>query len=219
MRGALQIHRGSASSRRSAGRHAGTIGRGRLVQSLNLQRRQAIWAIRGLANTSLPLFDHADSETNEPDVDLPPMTEGRQVVEDYRSVGLTLRDHPVSFLRTTLDQRRITRCADLSRCRDGIRLTVAGIVLVRQRPGSAKGVLFVTIEDETGQANLIVWPSVFDRQRRVLLSATMLACRGKLQKEGEVIHIVADEITDFSELLRSVGDDTRAIRLSTREFR
>jgi error-prone DNA polymerase len=108
---------------------------------------------------------------------------------------------------------------DLSRCRDGIRLTAAGIVLVRQRPGSAKGVLFVTIEDETGHANLIVWPSVFNRQRRILLSATMLACRGKLQKEGEVIHIVADEITDLSALLRSVGDDTRAIRVSTRDFR
>jgi error-prone DNA polymerase len=96
---------------------------------------------------------------------------------------------------------------------------VAGIVLVRQRPGSAKGVLFVTIEDETGHANLIVWPSVFDRQRRILLSATMLACRGKLQKEGEVIHLVADEISDLSALLRGVGDATRAIRLSTRDFR
>lgn len=188
-------------------------------RSLNLDRRQAIWSIRGLSDNRLPLFDHADSETNEPAVDLPKMTKGRQVVEDYRSVGLSLRDHPVSFLRATLDERRITRCADLAKCRDGTRLTVAGIVLVRQRPGSARGVLFVTIEDETAHANLIVWPSVFDRQRRVLLSATMLSCRGKLQKEGEVIHLIADEIIDLSGLLRSVGDESRGMRIPTRDFR
>jgi error-prone DNA polymerase len=188
-------------------------------RTLNLQRRQAVWAIRGLSDSRLPLFDHADSETNEPPVRLPAMSKGREVVEDYRSVGLSLRDHPVSFLRATLTEQRITRCADLAQRRDGTRLSVAGIVLVRQRPGSARGVLFVTIEDETGHANLIVWSSVFDRRRRVLLSATMLACRGKLQKESGVIHVVADEITDLSGLLRSVGEDTRAIRLSTRDFR
>jgi error-prone DNA polymerase len=188
-------------------------------QTLNLQRRQAVWAIRGLSDSRLPLFDHADSEANEPAVSLPAMTKGRQVVEDYRSVGLSLRDHPVAFLRATLNERRVVRCADLAQRRDGSRLTVAGIVLVRQRPGSAQGVLFVTIEDETGHANLIVWPSVFDRQRRILLSATMLACRGKLQKEGEVIHVVAEEITDLSALLRSVGDETRGIRPPTRDFR
>jgi error-prone DNA polymerase len=165
------------------------------------------------------LFDHADSEANEPAVELPAMSQGRQVVEDYRSVGLSLRDHPVTFLRATLEQRQIVRCADLVQRRDGARLTVAGIVLVRQRPGSARGVLFVTIEDETGHANLIVWPSVFERQRRVLLSATMLACRGKLQKESGVIHVVADDITDLSALLRSVGDETRGMRVPTRDFR
>jgi error-prone DNA polymerase len=188
-------------------------------RALKLDRRQAVWAIRGLSDHRLPLFDHADSETNEPAVSLPVMSKGRQVVEDYRSVGLSLRDHPVAFLRATLNERRIARCADLARWRDGARLTVAGIVLVRQRPGSARGVLFVTIEDETGHANLIVWPSVFERQRRVLLSARMLACRGKLQKEGEVIHVIADEITDLSALLRSVGDETRGMRVATRDFR
>jgi error-prone DNA polymerase len=187
--------------------------------ALNLERRQAVWAIRGLSDNRLPLFDHADDEANEPAVDLPAMTKGRQVVEDYRSVGLSLRDHPVSFLRATLEQRRIVRCADLAQRRDGSRLTVAGIVLVRQRPGSARGVLFVTIEDETGHANLIIWPSVFERQRRVLLSATMLACRGKLQKESGVIHVIADEITDLSAMLRSVGDETRVMRVPTRDFR
>ncbi len=134
------------------------------------------------------------------------MTAGREVVEDYRSTGLSLRRHPVSFLRADLRARRIITCADLTNTRDGQRLTVAGIVLVRQRPGSARGVLFVTIEDETGHANLIVWPSVFDRQRRVVLTASMLCCRGKVQREGEVIHVVADHLTDLSALLRSVGE-------------
>ncbi len=207
-------------------------------QSVTINRRQASWAIRGLSDNRLPLFDHADlpearrtpdtvlvshapgsENDNEPAVTLPLMTEGRQVVEDYRSTGLSLRDHPVAFLRATLNERRIVRCADLAQRRDGARLTVAGIILVRQRPGSARGVLFVTIEDETGHANLIVWPSLFERQRKTLLSATMLACRGKLQKEGEVIHVIADDITDLSALLRSVGDESRAMRLLTRDFR
>jgi error-prone DNA polymerase len=171
------------------------------------------------------------------------MTAGREVVEDYRSTGLSLRRHPVSFLRADLRAQHITRCADLANARDGQRLTVAGIVLVRQRPGSARGVLFITIEDETGHANLIVWPSVFDRQRRLVLTASMLACRGKVQREGEVIHVVADHLTDLSPLLRSVGQrdenfpapftsadhfkhpagpdprETKAIKVATRDFR
>ncbi len=180
-------------------------------------RRQALWTIRGLSDTRLPLFDHAD--TIEPATSLPAMTPGRAVVEDYRAIGLSLRDHPVSFLRPMLTGRRITPCADLVKRRDGTRLTVAGLILVRQRPGSARGVLFVTIEDETGHANLIVWPSVFDAQRKTLLTASMLSCRGKVQKEGEVIHVIAEEITDLSAQLRSVGDETRAMRLMTRDFR
>ena len=133
------------------------------------------------------------------------MPAGRAVVEDYRATGLSLRRHPVSFLRAELSAQRIVRCADLATARNGQRLTVAGIVLVRQRPGSAAGVLFVTIEDETGHANLIVWPSVFERQRRLVLTASMVACRGKVQREGEVIHVVADRLTDLSALLRGVG--------------
>ena len=185
--------------------------------TFGLDRRQAVWAVRGLSDNSLPLFDHAD--THEPETTLPAMSEGRQVIEDYRASGLSLRGHPVSFLRPMLANRRIVRCADLTRMRDGARLTVAGIVLVRQRPGSARGVLFVTLEDETGHANLIVWPTVFDRQRKTLLSATMLACRGKLQKEGKVIHVIADEVEDFSGALRGVGDETRTMRPAARNFR
>jgi error-prone DNA polymerase len=175
-------------------------------QTLGLDRRQALWAIRGLSDTRLPLFDTVPAEPDpEPEVELPAMTAGRQVVEDYRSTGLSLRRHPVSFLRQDLAQRRIVRCAELPTIRDGKRIEVAGIILVRQRPGSARGVLFVTIEDETGHANLILWPSVFEKQRSLVLTASMIACRGKLQKEGEVIHVIAEHLTDLSGLLRSVG--------------
>ncbi len=149
----------------------------------------------------------------EPAVALAAMTAGRQVVEDYRSTGLSLRRHPVSFLRRDLAARRIIRCSDLLTVRDGKRVEVAGIILVRQRPGSARGVLFVTIEDETGHANLILWPSVFEAQRRLVLSASMIACRGKLQREGEVLHVIAEHLTDLSDLLRGVGERDEAFPL------
>ncbi len=176
-------------------------------RTLGLDRRQALWAIRGLSDSRLPLFDAMPVEPNaEPAVALAAMTAGRQVVEDYRSTGLSLRRHPVSFLRQDLSMRRIVCCADLATIRDGRRLEVAGIILVRQRPGSARGVLFVTIEDETGHANLILWPSVFEAHRRLVLSASMIICRGKLQRENEVIHVIAEQLVDLSCMLRGVGE-------------
>jgi len=180
-------------------------------QGLGLERRAALWAIRGLRNEVLPLFAAADKgrapqpEIVDPPVPLVPMPAGRNVVEDYASVGLTLRQHPVTFLRGELRPRGIIRCADLLTSRDGQRVIVAGLVLVRQRPGTATGVIFITLEDETGIANLIVWSSLFERQRRVVLSASMLGCRGRVQREGDVIHVVAEQLEDLSDLLRSVG--------------
>jgi error-prone DNA polymerase len=160
----------------------------------------------------LPLFAAADEreakfspEGLEPSVSLRPMTVGREVVEDYRSLSLSLRGHPLQFLRPELDAMRIVRCADLSSIRDGRNVEVAGVILVRQRPGSAKGVLFVTIEDETGIANGILWPDRFEIYRRQVMSASMIAMRGRLQKEGEVIHIICDRITDHDDMLRSIG--------------
>lgn len=122
----------------------------------------------------------------EPATSLRPMTEGREVIEDYRTLQLSLRAHPLSFLREKLDRMGIVRCADLASIRDGRNIEVAGVILVRQRPGSAKGVLFVTIEDETGIANGILWPDRFEIYRRQVMSASMIAIRGRLQKEGEV---------------------------------
>jgi error-prone DNA polymerase len=133
------------------------------------------------------------------------MTEGREVVEDYRAVQLSLRAHPVAFLRPELDRRGVTRCGDLARTRDGKAVEVAGVVLIRQRPGSAKGVLFITIEDETGVANAILWPDRFEAQRRIVMSAAMLSIRGVVQREGDVIHVVTARMEDLTPLLHSVG--------------
>ena len=141
----------------------------------------------------------------EPSVTLPPMTEGREVVEDYQTTGLSLRRHPVAFLRAELRARGMITCAALAATKDGRRVTVPGIVLVRQKPGSAKGVMFITIEDETGIANLVVWPNLFEKQRRLVLSAGMVACRGRVQRDAEVIHVVVEHLTDLSQELRSVG--------------
>jgi error-prone DNA polymerase len=171
-----------------------------------------LWAIRGLRDEVLPLFAAADEgraaqpEIVEPVVSIIPMPAGRNVVEDYSSVGLTLRQHPVAFLRGELQPRGIMPCADLSASRDGQHVIVAGLVLVRQRPGTATGVIFITIEDETGIANLVVWSSLFEKQRRIVLSASMLGCRGRVQREGDVIHMVAEQLEDLSDLLRSVGN-------------
>ncbi len=127
------------------------------------------------------------------------------MIEDYRSLQLSLRGHPLEFLREQLDAMRIVRCADLANVRDGRNIEVAGVILVRQRPGSAKGVLFVTIEDETGVAQGILWPNKFEIYRRQVMSASMIAIRGRLQKEGEVIHVIADRIVDHDDMLRSIA--------------
>ncbi|MFC3444240.1 error-prone DNA polymerase [Sphingobium rhizovicinum] len=175
-------------------------------------RRRGLWKVKGLGEAPLPLFAAADArdgkfspEGSEAPVSLQPMTEGREVVEDYRSLQLSLRNHPLSFLRPQLNAMRIVRCADLKSIRDGRNIEVAGVILVRQRPGSAKGVLFVTIEDESGVAQGILWPQKFEIYRRQIMSASMIAIRGRLQKEGEVIHIICDRVVDHDEMLRSVG--------------
>ncbi|WP_419808473.1 error-prone DNA polymerase [Sphingomonas sp.] len=172
--------------------------------ALGLDRRQALWAIRGLGETPLPLL--AAIERREAPVSLVPLTAGREVVEDYRATQLTLREHPLFFLRAELTRRRIVRCIDLKDIKDGRRVEVAGIILVRQKPGSAKGVLFITVEDETGVANIIMWPDRFEAQRTVVMSSAMISVTGVVQREGHVIHVIADHIDDYTGMLRQVGD-------------
>jgi error-prone DNA polymerase len=174
--------------------------------SLKLARREAIWAIRALRDHPLPLFAGAVPEAAEPQVALRPLPAGQEVIEDFGTTGLTLRAHPVAFLRPDLTGRRIHTCAEILHAKDGRWLTIAGLVLLRQRPGSASGVLFMTIEDETASANLIVWPKIFEKQRRLILSSPMIAAKGHVQREGEVIHLVAREFFDLSDLLRTVGN-------------
>jgi error-prone DNA polymerase len=130
-----------------------------------------------------------------------------------RSRGLTLRSHPVAFLRKDLTAGGYMPAADLSSIRDGRCVSVAGLVLVRQRPGSANGVLFITLEDEPEIANLIVWPSLFEKQRRLVLSARMIGCHGKVQREGEVVHVIAEHLTDLSGLLGQIGERDEELRL------
>lgn len=180
------------------------LARADAFHSLGLDRRQALWALKGLGEAPLPLF--CDLQTTEPPVALVPLTEGREVVEDYRATQLSLRAHPLTFLRQELTLRGMVCCSDLAGIKDGRRVHLAGIILVRQKPGSAKGVLFITIEDETGVGNIILWPDRFEAHRTVIMSAAMIGIIGKVQREGEVIHIIADRIVDHTDLLRSVGD-------------
>ncbi len=188
--------------------------------ALRLARREALWAIKALRDEPLALFAAAARreqdgipEIDEPLVALKALTAGREVVEDYRHVGLTLRQHPVSFLRQDLTRQRILTCAQANVVRDGRAVKLAGLVLVRQRPGSAKGVMFITVEDETGIANLVIWPTLFEAQRRVVLCAGMLAIDGRVQREGEVVHIVAVRLHDLSGALASIGDHDAAFPL------
>ncbi|MDB5691900.1 MAG: dnaE, partial [Alphaproteobacteria bacterium] len=174
--------------------------------ALGLSRRQALWQVRGLREHPLPLFAAAGllETAREPAVALAPMTGGREVVEDYSAVKLSLRGHPLAFLRAELDRRGIRRCADLALLKDGTKVEVAGLVLIRQKPGKGN-VTFITIEDETGIANAILWQRRFEAQRRIVMAASMIGVKGTLQREGEVIHVVADRLEDYTALLDTVG--------------
>ncbi|MEC9343778.1 MAG: error-prone DNA polymerase [Pseudomonadota bacterium] len=134
----------------------------------------------------------------EPRIDLPALLPGEQVVEDYDTLRLSLKAHPVSFLRERLASRRVLQASSLDQKPDGAWARIAGLVLVRQRPGTASGVIFITLEDETGIANVIVWPKVFEKHRRIVMGARMVMIEGQLQKEQGVIHLVARRLTDLT---------------------
>ncbi|MGB9368413.1 MAG: error-prone DNA polymerase [Xanthobacteraceae bacterium] len=184
--------------------------------SLGLSRRDALWAVRALQRAGdkddLPLFRRVAMGELEPDIDLPPMPPGEQVVEDYRHLHLSLKAHPVSFLRHELDRRGILRHELLPGIRNGERVTVAGLVLVRQRPGTAKGVIFMTLEDETGIANTIVWARAFETFRPVVIGARLVAITGPLQSASGVIHVVMEHIEDLTPLLRRLSDEHECVR-------
>jgi len=180
-------------------------------RSIGLDRRNALWVIKGLSSADgkraapedLPLFAAAADRTPAPlqteeNVDLPQLLPGEHVVEDYETLRLSLKAHPVSFMRARLERNRIIRAAALADQPAGRNVRTAGLVLVRQRPGTASGVIFMTVEDETGVANLIVWPRIFEEYRRIVMSSRMIAVEGVLQKEQGVIHIVAQRFADLT---------------------
>jgi DNA-directed DNA polymerase III PolC len=185
--------------------------------SLGLSRREALWAAKALGRVGdrdddLPLFaGNAEPApmrmvSREPDVALPPMPIGEEVVNDYRFLRLSLRAHPAQFLRADLNARGTLRNETLRSLASGARVKISGLVTCRQRPGSAKGVVFMTIEDESAVANVIVWPRTFERVRPVVLGARYVAVTGRLQEECGVIHVVADELEDLTVWLAQLGE-------------
>jgi len=140
------------------------------------------------------------------------MSLGEEVVNDYRFLELSLRAHPASFLRTDLARRGIIRNEELRATPSGARVTISGLVTIRQRPGSAHGVIFMTIEDETSVANIIVWSKTFERFRPVILGARYIAVRGEVQQESGVIHVVAARIDDLTPLLARLTQDAPPIQ-------
>lgn len=165
--------------------------------SMGLDRQAALWQIRPLRDDRMPLFEQTDG-TDETGLDLlPRIKPGRRVLQDYESTGLSLKAHPVSFIRGGLAELGAITAAELrneSACPTGRRVRVAGLVLVRQRPGTASGVVFVTLEDETGIANLILWPKTFERFRRVARLSRVLLASGRVERQGEVVHVHVERL-------------------------
>jgi error-prone DNA polymerase len=184
--------------------------------SLGLARREALWAAKALGRVGdrdddLPLFTSRASTparivSQEPDVRLPPMPIGEEVINDYRFLYLSLRAHPAQFLRPDLDARGIKQNDTLRRTSSGMRTRISGLVTCRQRPGSANGVVFMTIEDETAVANVIVWPKVFERLRPIVLGARYVTVFGVVQEECGVIHVVADQLEDLTHFLARLAE-------------
>lgn len=180
------------------------------LRSLGLDRRQGLWAVRGLmSDRQLPLFDAAGADAAGADrpVELPRMQLSEHVVADYQTHRLSLKAHPMSFLRKRYRDRRILSSADLKTKRQDDRVEIAGVVLVRQQPGTAKGVIFMTIEDETGIANIVVWSKVMQAYRKVVMRARLVLVKGVVQRTEDIIHIVARELVDLSNDLALLSDD------------
>ncbi|MEL6947170.1 MAG: error-prone DNA polymerase, partial [Pseudomonadota bacterium] len=198
-------------------------------RSMGLDRREALWIVRGMAgDKELPLFDAAQEDllTREEKVALPDMPLNEHVVADYQTHRLSLKAHPLALLRPLYEQgiespgarktntRRRPRtlsAVDLFKSRQNQWVTVAGVVLVRQKPGTAKGVVFITLEDETGTVNIVVWRKLLEKYRRIVMNARLLAVRGQVQREGDVIHVVAHELIDRTDDLDQLSDDTFAL--------
>jgi error-prone DNA polymerase len=179
--------------------------------SMGLSRRSALWKVRGeAAGRTLPLFAAAGlaGQGGEAGVTLPLIPRSEEVIQDYQTARLSLKDHPMHFLREVHARRGIIPTREAAQSRNGRRVQTSGLVLVRQQPGTASGVVFITLEDETGIANLVVWPRVKERFRPVIMRARILHVRGRVQTADNVTHIVAEELIDCSGDLSLLTEDT-----------
>ena len=199
--------------------------------SLGLNRRQALWEVRALAGQrwqELPLFAHAtrrhhDLAGEEPAVTLPQAHAGEEVAADYRSLGLSLKDHPVRLLSRPLAKDGWQTCAVAHEARDGQRLRLAGLVTMRQRPGTAKGTVFLTLEDGLHSLNVIIWPKLTETYRDAMLRSQILGVVGRIQREKAVLHLIADQLFNLNGYLRYLDEDAarnqRGTRMRSRDFR
>ncbi len=180
------------------------------LRSQKLDRRAALWQVRGLSDVAeLPLFAHQPVAIHH--VPLPVMTTGEHVITDYQTAGLSLKSHPMRFLRTLFNGEGVLSCAQAAVLADGTRLSVAGVVLVRQRPGNGN-VVFCTIEDETGIANIVVWSSLLERFRRAMMGSSLLLVTGRLQRSPEgIIHVIAERLDDRSAMMARVPEASATV--------
>lgn len=176
-------------------------------RSIGLDRRRALWEVSALSDHAQGLFAGQPADTSsEKNIHLPEMTLSQHVIEDYRTISLSLKAHPLSFVRDKLKKLNVITTQQLNSCSDGSFVRVAGLVLVRQRPGTATGICFITIEDETATANLVVFAHLFQQYRREIVRARLLMVEGKVQKEGDVIHVVVKRCYDLSGLLAPLNN-------------
>ncbi|MDN3659220.1 error-prone DNA polymerase [Ferruginibacter paludis] len=173
-------------------------------RSIGLDRRQALWEVSTKDRPQAMFSGQPAADAASENITLPVMSTSEHVVHDYAATALSLKAHPVSFVREKLNQLHIVTTSQLSTLKNGALVKVAGLVLVRQRPGTAKGVCFMTIEDETGFSNLVIFQTLFDKFRKEILQSRLIMVEGKLQIEGEVIHVIVQSCHDFSKLLRQL---------------
>jgi error-prone DNA polymerase len=174
-------------------------------RSFGHDRRKALWEVSTKDHQSKALFNTQQFlQTAEDKIILPEMTLSEHVVQDYASTSLSLKAHPVSFVRHQLNQFGVVSAADLSGIKNGAHVKTAGLILVRQRPGTASGICFITIEDETGTANLVVFKKLFDQYRKEIIQSKLIMVEGQLQREGEVIHVIVKRCHNFSGLLNNL---------------
>jgi error-prone DNA polymerase len=211
-----EIARRAGCSRRALDR----LAQADTFSSMTVGRRQALWKTSVLDGRIPPLFAGAEL-FDDPDADLPPTTGSQEVLADYRATGLTLREHPLTFLRPWLKTRRVTTAMDVKKTMQGKTVLVAGLVLFRQHPQTAKETIFVTMEDETGAVNLIVWKHVHEKYHAAVYHGKLLACQGIVQREGQVLHVLARYVWDWSAQLKHLDPQqgAPALPVRSRDFR